>query len=196
MFEVLTAIGGTAVVIMGLSSWLGKVWATRIASKESQKFQIEFEAIKREKELLFESLKSSSLRYSDTQFNLYNELWRSLCNLKASANDLWEQVTLTKVKNFAKQVKAANDAVEKSALLIEDDHYRKLKEIINQFNEFRFGKKRLVELNSRATNSRNLGENDIRHTIESNRQRKEEYTELLNDLRQHFKNQISGTNIN
>ncbi len=195
MFEIFTAIGGTAVVIAGLSNWLGKLWATRIANEESQKFQIKFDAIKREKDLLFESLKSASLRYSDTQFNLYNELWRSLCDLKASADDLWEHVTFTKVKNFAKQVKAANNAVEKSALLIEDDHYRRLKEIINQFNEFRFGKKRLVELRSRTTNSRDLEEENIRHTIESNRQRKEEYTELLNDLRQHFKNQISGANI-
>lgn len=195
MLEIFTAIGGTVVVISGLSNWLGKVWATRIANEESQKFQIKFDAIKREKDLLFESLKSASFRYSDTQFSLYNELWRSLCDLKASADDLWEHVTLTKVKSFAKQVKEANEAVEKSALLIEDEHYRRLKEVIDQFSEFRFRKKRLVELRSRRSNSRDFDDSDIRYTIESNRQRKEEYTELLNDLRKNFKGQISGANI-
>ena len=48
MFEIFTAIAGTTVVIAGLSNWIGKIWATRITSEESQKFQLNFDAIKRE----------------------------------------------------------------------------------------------------------------------------------------------------
>ncbi len=118
MLEILTAIGGTAVVIVGLSNWLGKVWATRIASEESQKFQLEFDAIKREKDHLFDTLKTASFRYSDSQFGLYNELWRSLVDLKSSGDSLWEQVSSKKVKEFAGQVKETSDAIERSALLI------------------------------------------------------------------------------
>ncbi len=104
MLEIFTAIGGTAVVIAGLSNWLGRVWATRIASEESQKFQLKFDAIKREKDHLFDSLKSASFRYSDSQFGLYNELWRSLVDLKTSADSLWEQVSAKKVKDLSPEL--------------------------------------------------------------------------------------------
>ena len=72
MSEILTAIGGTCIIIVGLSNWLGKIWATRIANEESQKFQLEFDAIKREKDHLFAALETASIRYSDSQFGLYN----------------------------------------------------------------------------------------------------------------------------
>ena len=195
MLEILTAIGGTAVVIAGLSNWLGKVWATRIASEESQKFQLEFDAIKREKDHLFDTLKTASFRYSDSQFGLYNELWRSLVDLKSSGDNLWEQVSSKKVKEFAVQVKETSDAIERSALLIEDDHYQKLKNIIKQFEAFQFGKQRLVDLRNKTAHRQNVDENEIRYTIDDNRQRKEEFTALLNELRSHFKEQISGANI-
>jgi hypothetical protein len=195
MQDILTAIGGTAVVIVGLSSWLGKVWATRIANQEAHKFQIQFDAIKREKNLLFEALKSAILRYSDKQFALYNELWRSLCELKASADDLWEEVNFQKVKTFAKQVKEAKDAIERNALLIEDHHYTRIKRIISQFEEFEFEKKRLVDLRSMSARSNDLDPYTIRNTIENNRQIKDQYTQLLVDLCQNFKSQIRGETI-
>jgi len=193
MFEILTAIGGTVVIIAGLSNWLGKVWATRIASEESQKFQMEFDGIKREKDHLFDTLKSASFRYSDSQFGLYNELWRSLVDLKSSGDSLWEHVSSKKVKDFAVQVQETSDAIERSALLIEDDHYQKLKNIIEQFETFQFGKQRLVDLRSKTIPRQSIDE--IRSTIENNRQRKEDFTVLLNELRTHFKGQISGSNI-
>jgi len=195
MLEIFTAIGGTAVVIAGLSNWLGKVWATRIACEQSQKFQLEFDAIKREKDHLFDTLKTTSFRYSDSQFGLYNELWRSLVDLKSSGDNLWEQVSSKKVKEFAIQVKETSDAIERSALLIEDDHYQKLKKILKQFEAFQFGKQRLVGLRNKTAHGQNIEENEIRYTIDNNRQRKEEFTELLNELRSHFKEQISGANI-
>lgn len=195
MLEILTAIGGTAVVIVGLSNWLGKVWATRIASEESQKFELKFDEIKRQKDHLFDTLKTTSFRYSDSQFGLYNELWRSLVDLKSSGDSLWEQESLEKVKELAVQVKETSDAIERSALLIEDDHYQKLKNIIKQFEAFQFGKQRLADLRNGTVQQQNVNEHEIRSTINSNRQRKEEFTALLNELRIHFKEQISGTNI-
>ena len=195
MLEIFTAIGGTAVVIIGLSNWLGKVWATRIANEESQKFQLKFDAIKREKDNLFDSLKSATYRYSDSQFGLYNELWRSLIDLKSSGDSLWEEVSSKKVQNFAVQVKETSNAIERSALLIEDDHYQKLKNIIKQFEAFQFGKQRLVDLRNRVVHQQNIDEDEIRYAIDNNRQRKEEFTILLNELRPHFKEQISGANI-
>jgi len=195
MLEIFTAIGGTVVVIAGLSNWLGKVWATRIANEESQKFKVEFDAIKREKDHLFDTLKAASFRYSDSQFGLYNELWRSLVDLKSSGDSLWEQVSSKKVREFADQVKETSDAIERSALLIEDEHYQKLKKIISEFEAFRFGKQKLVDLRNKSVHGQNIDQNEIGYAIDDNRLRKEEFTALLNQLRSHFKGQISGANI-
>lgn len=195
MFEIFTAIGGTTVVILGLSNWLGKVWATRIANEESQKFELQFDAIKREKDHLFDSLRTAKNRYADSQFTLYNELWRSLIDLKISGDSLWEEASAKKVQNFAVQVKETSDAIERNALLIEDSHYQKLKNIIQQFEAFQFGKKQLVDLRNKLAHQQKIDKNEIEYTIDQNRQKKEDFTLLLNELRNHFKVQISGSNI-
>ena len=43
---ILGSVGGASLLIMGLSSWLGKVWASRILEKDKLKYQSELEIIK------------------------------------------------------------------------------------------------------------------------------------------------------
>ena len=40
---ILASVGGSAIIIVGLSSWLGKVWANRILEKDKLKVQKEYE---------------------------------------------------------------------------------------------------------------------------------------------------------
>ncbi len=40
------SIGGTTLVVLGLSSWLGKVWANRILLQDKNKYEKEMEALK------------------------------------------------------------------------------------------------------------------------------------------------------
>ena len=50
LFETLVVIvgslGGTGVLILGLSAWLGKVWANRLMTNEKAQFETDLEAIK------------------------------------------------------------------------------------------------------------------------------------------------------
>ena len=108
---------------------------------------------------------------------------------------MWEQVSSEKVLTFSSHVKETNDAIERSALLIEDDHYQKLKAIIKQFENFQFGKQRLVDLRHQYVQQVDVDDSEIRYTIDRNRQNKEDFTLLLNELRSHFKKQICGENI-
>lgn len=50
---VMVSLGGAASILFAFSSWLGRVWAERILSKEKAKYAVNLEAFK--KELLLES---------------------------------------------------------------------------------------------------------------------------------------------
>ena len=63
----LTSVGGAGVIIFGLSSWLGKVWANRILEKEKS----ELARITKEHEIRFSEL---HLERAQTIKKLYVEL--------------------------------------------------------------------------------------------------------------------------
>jgi hypothetical protein len=45
-FAILTSLGGGGAIVIGLSSWLGKVWASRILEQDRKKYTIEIEELK------------------------------------------------------------------------------------------------------------------------------------------------------
>lgn len=157
-------------------------------------YKAKFDKIQKKNEVLADSLKQAKQRYSSKQFDLYNELWHSLVDLQTSANDLWEFLSRNDLKIFANKVFKAKNMIEKSALLIEDEHYNKLMEIMRKYENFQFGKKKLLKLRNLSIHDQDFNENEIFQIIENNRQSREEYFDLLKDLKVHFKNQIMGAN--
>ena len=129
-------------------------------------------------------------RYSESQFHLYNELWSSLCDLRITGDNLWERASKTNLRKFADQLKQTKDQVTKSSLLIEDDHYRLLKDLLNKFGEFRFGKIKLIELCGRSRLE--FADTEILRTIEQNRRAKERYSELLDQIEHSLRRQLRG----
>jgi hypothetical protein len=57
--------GGGSVIVFALSSWLGKVWATRIADAERARFAKEFEYYKSELQQLSEERRDALARKRD-----------------------------------------------------------------------------------------------------------------------------------
>ncbi len=47
-FAVIGSVGGAAVIIAGLSNWLGKVWAERLMAKEKAQHDRELESLRSE----------------------------------------------------------------------------------------------------------------------------------------------------
>lgn len=85
--------------------------------------------------------------------------------------------------------------VEKSALLIEDNHFKDLIKILDNFGKFEFGKMTLISLRNRQAHElENYGVNDgeIRRVIDQNRQTKQEFVSLVDNLSIEFKRQIKG----
>lgn len=196
--SVLVSIGGGAAILFGLSSWLGKIWAEKILNSDRDRYQRQIETLKSELSSDVERLKSElalkleiSKRFSEKQFHLYNDLWSSLCDLKIAGDSLWERANKLNAKKFAEQLKKTEDQIFRSSLLIENWHYEKLKELIDRFSKFQFGKTRLIDLRNHSTDQ--VEPQDIEFTIENNRIVKEDYSRLLNEIETYFKDQIQGT---
>ena len=198
---VLTTIlssGGTVAVLAFVSKWFAGIIANRITEKDKAKYQKELEELKNRYQVELETHKKELetskmlfLKYSENQFDLYNSLWVELIELKHKGQALWESALPQNLKSFAVQLFQTRKTIEKSALLIEDLHYKNLLELIDEFSNYQMGKKYLIDYRSKRPNEINpveIGE----YAIEVNRQRKERYTQILNDLQIVFKKQIAG----
>ena len=163
-----------------------------------QSYKIEFDKIQKKNDLIVSEIKDTKNRYNSKQFELYNELWSSLIDLKMSANDLWASATGKKLKDFSTKLFNAKVSIEKSSLLIEDTHYDELIKIIRKFEEFRIGKKELITMRNRTISDIDqlLRNNYIDNIIEQNREVKTSYDDLLDTLKLQFKHTIRGSSSN
>lgn len=163
-----------------------------------QSYKIDFDKIQKNNEVIVSEIKDTRNRYNSKQFELYNELWSSLIDLKVSADDLWDSATTSKLKDFSNKVYQAHISIQKSALLIEEAHYKKLMDIMKKFKEFEFGKKSLISLRNktiREIEQIDLYHNGIESIISNNRYAKQEYDDLLLELKKQFVEQIRGKGI-
>ena len=102
MFEIINLtiaqIGGFSVVIIGLSSWLGKVWSGRILEKEKSLYIKELENIKSKYTLITEQYKiqlKKSEFFFQKQFDAsleFGKFFYEVLPKKQSALDEWEDV--------------------------------------------------------------------------------------------------------
>lgn len=187
-----TSVGGSVVVVGGLSAWLGKIWAARILEGDRNRYQSELELIKKQYEVHFDGLKAVLLRYSENQFDIYRELWSSLCELKLTTDDLWIRATPENVQRFSAQLNKSRFWLEKSSLFIEDKHYNTLRGVFDEFEQFLIGKENLVELRYAPGISDDELRNRTRQIVEGNQYHRDHFTKTLRELRGYFKEHIRG----
>lgn len=93
---IILSLGGSGAVLIGLSSWLGKIWADRILQSEKQKYSLEIEEYKNKLDKQLNLLNSSidksifvtKLQY-DKEFSIYLEIWGSLSECVISTKALY-----------------------------------------------------------------------------------------------------------
>jgi hypothetical protein len=160
-----------------------------------QDYKIEFEKIQKNNELIFGEIKDSKYRYNAEQFERYNKLWVVLVNLKLSADTLWEHVDASNLKDFAKKLRTAKITIERSSLLIEDNHYTSLSDIITAFAEYQIGKKKLSSFYNTTTEVDDAAKQNVENMISDNRKHMRDYIKLIKTLRLQFKNTMRGDDI-
>lgn len=198
----LVSIGGASVVIIGLSKWFGEFMSQRLLDKYNNKHETELEGIKTKYQKELESTKtdldkakSLYLRYTEKQFELYNDLWKVLLYTKQQADYLWEKASPEKIPSFIEQIQLTKNAVNDNMLLIEEEHYTKLDSLICQFEEFRLGKERLIDLRNKSIEEieqHGVTQAEAQTTINDNRVWKAKYDALIFEIGKSFRTQIKG----
>lgn len=196
----LISMGGATVIIVGLSKWFGDFLSKRLLDNYNNKHSKELEGIKvkfskelEETKTALEKAKSQFLRYSEKQFDLYNDLWRVLLYTKLQADELWENAIPEKIPSFSEQIKLTKTAINDNLLLIEEEHYDKLMELIKQFEQFQFGKVRLVDIRRKpGENTETISLIETKRTIDLNKKTKDNYDKLIMEIGKTFRNQIKG----
>lgn len=199
----IVSIGGSSVVIFALSKWFGNFLSTRLLDSYNNKHEKELEVIKTKyaSELEntkneLEKAKSMFLRYSEKQFELYNGLWKVLLYTKRQADLLWQKADPNQIPSFSEQIRLTRNAISDNLLLIEEEHYEKLIQLIEQFEQFQFGKLKLIDIRIQIEGGEQvqqiISKADAQNTINKNRRTKEKYDKLIMDIGKSFREQIKG----
>jgi len=199
---VVIALGGPTVIVIALAKWFGEYLSARMLSGVKNKHEKELEKLKNEyqkeleiKKSELEKTKAQFLRYSEKQFDLYNDLWRVLLRTKMLADELWEKATPGKLPAFSEQIRLTRKAVMDNMLLIEQTHYTKLDKLLESFEEFKFGKVRLVDIRSGETIDEDdaiVTVNEVEESIKINKGTKDRYIKLIMEIGDSFRAQIKG----
>ena len=153
--------------------------------------QIEMAKLNNRLTMELEIAKTKIGPYSEKQFDLYNELWTSLCDLKYAMLQLWDRASKDKFDEFSKKLEETTIRLEKSALVVEDRHYVELITILNEFAKYEMGKRTLIDYR----NQHPLAPYDPQLTaqmISDNQTTKNRLLQYLPEMMNCLRNQISG----
>lgn len=197
----IVSIGGSSVVVVALAKWFGDFMSHRLLDSYNNKHENELEALKskyanelEETKSELEKAKFQFVRYSEKQFELYNDLWKVLLYTKQQADMLWQKADPSQIPAFSEQIRQTRRAIDDNLLLIEEEHYNKLIQLIEQFEQFQFGKLKLVEIRSQFDNGDGvvISKTETQQTIRNNRRTKDRYDALIMDIGKSFRKQIKG----
>ena len=197
----IVSIGGSSVVVVALAKWFGDFMSHRLLDSYNNKHENELEALKskyanelEETKSELEKAKFQFVRYSEKQFELYNDLWKVLLYTKQQADMLWQKADPSQIPAFSEQIRQTRRAIDDNLLLIEEEHYNKLIQLIEQFEQFQFGKLKLVEIRSQFDNGAEvvISKTETQKTIRNNRRTKDRYDALIMDIGKSFRKQIRG----
>lgn len=190
----IVAIGGASVVVVALAKWFGGFLSNRLLDSYNNKHERELETLKNKYANELEKTKLLFARYSEKQFDLYNDLWKVLLYTKQQADMLWEKAEPSQIPAFSEQIRLTRNAINENLLLIEDEHYKKLIKLIGQFEQFQFGKQKLIDIRAQGNDNMasQITKGEARETINQNRKTKENYDNLIMDIGKSFRTQIKG----
>jgi hypothetical protein len=128
--------------------------------------------------------KERALKFYDLQFEQYNKLWSDLVELQIIADNLWKKAEESEMKRFVSQLKRTKNNVKKYSLIIEENNYQELIQILNSFENYQIGKEKLIT--SRYT----LSNEQINKLIKDNEYLKQKYDKLLEKIKKSLSKQL------
>ncbi len=187
---IIGSVGGAAVIIFSLSSWLGKVWANRILEEDKLKYSTEFEIIRNKLQSESEKQNLMFSLYFEGQFKLYNNLWVSLSELQNGVDVLWAEANSKNLKNFISVLNKAKKQIRNSAILIESNHYREIMGVIESLENYQIGKGKLIDARKHIED---VSEPDIQDIISQNQYSREQINIFVELMLEKMRRHINGS---
>lgn len=186
---ILGSVGGAGAIIFTLSSWLAKVWANRILEKDKLAYSSELEHIKKQLHADAEKQQFIFSLYFEGQFKLYNDLWVALSGLQNEVEKLWAEATISNLNTFVQALSKAKKQIRNSALLIDQNHYNEIMEIIDSLENYRVGKERLVKVKN---NNESGSPINVQEIIDQNRENRKKLNTFADHMLEKMREQIGG----
>ena len=193
--SLLSGAGILTLLVKVSSKWLGQRMLDHYNNqhaKELEKIKANYSSALAKTQHEFEKIERKHFLYSQSQFELYNSLWKQLIYTRRLADDLWSEADPHKIPSFAEQISQTKHVIEENMLLIEESHYDALLKLMNEFENFNVGKIKLIEV--RQSTVENVLDNieDISKMIADNGDAKQRYDSLVTQVGNYFRNQIHG----
>lgn len=137
--SVLLGSGIVAVIVNIAANWISKRTLDHYNNKHAKELEqlkaSYSEALAKTNHEL-EKTERRHYLYSQSQFDLYNSLWKQLVYTKRLADELWKKADPRKLPSFADQIAQTKFVIEENMLLIEEDHYYSLSALMGEFENF------------------------------------------------------------
>ncbi len=173
---IITSLGGGALIVAAFSTWLGKVWASRILESDRAKYKAEIEILKSE---LSKKIHEHNVAISriDTQrtdaiqdlYNLLIEWFEAALEIRAPIELQQEdlEVEISVYQNWAKNLRAKSEKLEKLAMLkaifLSDETYKVFAQCGTQAS------KMSIDFCDAVFNKKSFDPNDVLNQIENAR---------------------------
>lgn len=193
--SVLLGSGIVAVIVRVLANWISKRtldYYNNRHEKELEQLKASYSEALAKTNHELEKAQRRHFLYSQSQFELYNSLWKQLVYTKRLADDLWEKADPKNLPSFADQIRQTKFVIEENMLLIEEEHYIPLMDLMGEFENFKVGKQRLVEIRQSSTEEILANIEDVAEMIRKNGNCKEKYDNLVTQIGISFRKQLHG----
>ena len=184
--SVIAAAGGVGVLFVGAGAWLIKQWSDRLATANEAHHARELELLKNNLDLS----RTQQNRLSEAQFNLYVEVWNKLQEVKTAGDRLWEKASPDTLVAFRESLRAAYLAANRGRLILSEEHYTQLTELLRHFKDFEVGKAKLIETRDLHDVEQGFDILEIMNQVEENGQAKDSYDRLLGQIVAEFRKQL------
>ena len=184
--DILAVLGGVGIVVIGLSKFLSGILRDRLKERERRGTELNIESHRSQ----LASRRIQTDQFLKSQYDVYIELWKSLQGLRFAVDALWQKANRNNIVALAKQLRYMRSQVDNWSLFFEETHLQELNRLLNILENFEGGKIELVRIRSSEDITRYF-QNEIEKQIEQNRLYKEEFEQIIEEMRVSFKRRLS-----
>jgi hypothetical protein len=186
LYQLLAAIGGIGVIVIGLSKFLGGIWRDHIKEQDRKKTELQLESTRQR----YGVRRAQAGRFVESQYNIYLELWEALQALGLTVDALWHKATRDNAAALSRELWDVRNKVKKWSLFFEDSHLEELLQLLKVLERFWIGKEGIIKIRLREEVS-NYHLSEIEKQIELNKQYKVQFDSFLETLRRSFRDRLS-----